>query len=817
MATTQLDLPIRGMSCAACAARIENGLQTFPGVQNAHVNFASEKASLQYESDVLTTTQIIDRITDIGYQVRLERLTIPVSGMRCASCVANVERALQRVEGVVEANVNLAAEHATVAYLATRTEPTALRQAIRSAGYEPGDADAESAGEASAEARRAAENRALTYHVVASAALSALIFIGSMASGLAPAWLQHPYALLLLATPVQFWFGRPFYQGFWAALKHKTADMNTLVAIGTSAAYGYSLAAALLPKTFARLGMGQHVYFDTAAMIITLILLGRLLEARARGKTSAAMRQLMGLKAVTARVIRGDADIDIPVDAVQIGDFIRVRPGEKVPVDGVLASGHGVLNEAMLTGESLPVDKGPGDEVFGATLNSTGSFTMRATRVGQGTMLSQIIRMVEAAQGSKAPIQRLADVVASWFVPIVLGLAVLTFFIWMLFGPPPVLTFALLNFVAVLIIACPCALGLATPTAIMVGAGKGAEYGVLFQNSAALETAHKLDAVILDKTGTLTRGQPVVTDMLPHNGYRDAEVLRLAASAEQGSEHPLAQALVEAAQARGLTCSEAQDFEVIPGHGIRATVDAHTVWVGNRTLMQRADIAFDKAVVEDIAARLADAGKTPIFVAIDGCDAGIIALADTVKPHAKEAVAALRGLGLDVLMLTGDHRRTAEAIAAQVGIDHVLAEVLPDAKAAQVKQLQAMGQRVAMVGDGINDAPALAQADIGVAIGAGSDIAMETADCTLVSDDLRSLVTAIQLSRRTMRTIKQNLFWAFVYNVVGIPLAAGALYPVFGMLLSPVFAAAAMAMSSVSVLSNSLRLRRFRPAAQGMT
>ncbi len=734
-------------------------------------------------------------------QLPLERLSIPISGMRCASCAASIERALQQVEGVAEANVNLATEQATVTYLPTQTEPVALRQAIRAAGYEPQDTEAEPASEQ--------PTHTLLYHVIASAILSILIFMGSMASALAPSWLQHPYVLLLLATPVQCWFGWPFYQGFWTALKHKTADMNTLVAIGTSAAYGYSLAATLVPGVFERLGMGTHVYFDTAAMIITLILLGRLLEARARGKTSAAMRQLMGLRAVTASVIRDDTEVDVPVDDVQIGDLLRVRPGEKVPVDGTLVSGHGVLNEAMLTGESLPVDKSPGEDVYGATLNSTGSFIMRATRVGQGTMLSQIIRMVEAAQGSKAPIQRLADVVASWFVPIVLGLAVLTFLIWALFGPPPVLTFALVNFVAVLIIACPCALGLATPTAIMVGTGKGAEYGVLFKNSASLETAHKLDAIILDKTGTLTRGQPVVTDIVPHHDYRDTDVLRLAAAAEQGSEHPLAQALVEAARNQDLTGSDVQDFTVMPGHGIRATVDAHTVWVGNHTLMQMADVSLDK--LDETASRLADAGKTPIFIAIDGRDAGVIGLADTLKPHAKEAVAALRGLGLDVLMLTGDHRRTAGAIADQLGIDRVLAEVLPEDKAQQVQQLQTAGQRVAMVGDGINDAPALAQADIGIAIGTGTDIAMETADCTLISDDLRGIVTAIQLSRRTMRTIKQNLFWAFIYNVVGIPLAAGVLYPVFGLLLSPVFAAAAMAMSSVSVLSNSLRLRRFRP------
>ncbi len=808
METRQLDLPISGMTCAACAARIENELCTTPGIEMAHVNFATEKATLHYAPDVLSVTQIIDHIADAGYGVPLEHLTIPISGMHCASCAGNIERALQQVDGVMEAQVNFGTEQATISYLPNRAELATLRQAIRSAGYEPQDTDAEVRVDAQSKAK-AAEIRVLTRHVMVSAILSGCIFIGSMAPGLAPSWLQNPFILLLLATPVQFWLGWSFYQGFWAALKHKTADMNTLVAIGTSAAYGYSLAATLLPGMLERLGMGHHVYFDTAAMIITLILLGRLLEARARGKTSAAMRQLMGLRAVTARLIRDDAEVDVPVDSVQIDDLLRVRPGEKVPVDGIIVDGYAVLNESMLTGESLPVDKGEGADVYGATLNSTGSFTMRATRVGQGTMLSQIIHMVEAAQGSKAPIQRLADLVASWFVPIVLGLAVLTFLIWILFGPPPALTFALLNFVSVLIIACPCALGLATPTAIMVGTGKGAEHGVLFKNSAGLETAHQLDVIILDKTGTLTQGQPVVTDIVPQDDYLDTEILRLAATAEQGSEHPLAQALLMSAQDQGLTVSHMQDFAVMPGHGIRATVDTDTVWVGNRTLMQTADVELDK--LDETATLLADAGKTPIFVALNGRGVGVIGLADTLKPHAKEAVETLCDLGLDVVMLTGDHRRTAGAIADQLGISHVLAEVLPEAKADQVQQLQATGQRVAMVGDGINDAPALACADVGIAIGTGTDIAMETADCTLVSGDLRGIATAIQLSRRTMRTIKQNLFWAFIYNVVGIPIAAGALYPITGTLLSPVFAALAMAMSSVSVLSNSLRLRRFRP------
>jgi len=658
---------------------------------------------------------------------------------------------------------------------------------------------------------RAVDIRTLTRKFMVSLVLSATIFLGSMGTFLSwiPSGLHNPYVLLILATPVQFWVGWQFYQGFWAPLKHKTADMNTLIAIGTSAAYLYSVAVTFMPGVFTRLGMGTHVYYDTAVIIITLIILGRLLEARARGQTSDAIRKLMGLRAKTARVLRHGKEEDIPVEAVEIGDQVLVRPGEKVPVDGTMVDGYSTLDESMLTGESIPVDKMAGDEVFGATLNKTGSFTFRATRVGKETMLAQIIRLVEEAQGSKAPIQRLADYVASIFVPAVLGIALLTFMVWALLGPPPALTFALLNLVAVLIIACPCALGLATPTAIMVGTGKGAEHGVLFKNAASLETMHKLHAIILDKTGTLTQGKPAVTDVIAHDGFEEDQLLRLAASAERGSEHPLGEAIVEAARSHTVSLEDASDFAAVPGHGIRAKVEQQDVLIGNHKLMQDEGVPFGK--LDEMAERLAAAGKTPMFVAINGRGAGIIAVADTLKPDAKAAIEALHGLGIDVMMLTGDNRRTAAAIGQQLGIDHVLAEVLPQAKAQQVKQLQAEGKRVAMVGDGINDAPALAQADVGIAIGTGTDVAMEAADITLITGDVYGVVTAMQLSRRTMRTIKQNLFWAFIYNTLGIPVAAGVLYPFIGVLLNPVFAAAAMAMSSVSVVSNSLRLRRFRP------
>jgi Cu+-exporting ATPase len=799
------------MRCAGCTARIEKVLQNLPGIEAAQVNLATARATVHYAPDTLPLDRLTRAVEDIGYHVPRQRLTIPISGMHCASCVASVERALRSVAGVVTAQVNLATETATVEYLATQADATTLRRAIQDAGYTPRARAATAADVDHERLARAAELRTLTRKFVIGLLLGVPVILGSMHMFIpgVPAWLRHPLVLLALATPVQFWIGAQFYQGFWSALRHKTADMNTLIALGTSAAYGYSVAVTCLPALFARLGLGSHVYYDTAVMIILLILLGRLLEAQARGRTSDAIRKLAGLRVKTARVMRNGTETDLPVEDVDVNDLILVRPGEKVPVDGTIIDGRSTLDESMLTGESLPVEKGPGDEVFGATLNKTGSFTCRATRVGRATMLAQIIKLVEDAQGSKAPIQRLADTVASIFVPAVLGIALLTFAVWALFGPPPALTFATLNCVAVLIIACPCALGLATPTAIMVGTGRGAEYGVLFKNAASLETAHTIQAVILDKTGTLTQGRPAVTDVVPQQGFSENEVLRLAAAAERGSEHPLGAAIVEAARTRCLPREDAQDFLALPGQGIRARLGLQTVLLGNKQFMQEQQVALD--TLDEAADRLAGAGKTPMFVAVQQRLAGLIAVADTLKPHASAAVEALHGLGLEVLLLTGDNRRTAETIARQLGIDHVFAEVLPAEKAQRVKQLQADGRRVAMVGDGINDAPALAQADIGMAIGTGTDVAMDAADITLMTGDVRGVVTAMQLSRRTMRTIKQNLFWAFIFNALGIPIAAGILYPVCGVLLNPAVAAAAMAMSSVSVVSNSLRLRRFRP------
>ena len=742
MATQRLDLPITGMHCAACAGRIEDALQGLVGVQQAQVNFATEKAAVHFDSAALDGQAIRSKIEEIGY-------------------------------GVLAVDPD---------------DPMGLERLAR-----------------------AADIRDLSTKLLVSLALGIPVMLGSM-PGLfpwAPTWLRQPLVLLTLATPVQFWVGWSFYQATWAALKQRSADMSTLIALGTSAAYAYSAAVTLFPQTFTNLGVGTHVYFDTAVMIIALIVLGRLLEARARGQTSDAIRKLMGLQARTARVWRDGKAIDIPVADVAIGDLVLVRPGEKVPVDGVVTKGGSALDESMLTGESLPLDKTVGDSVFGGTLNKTGSFTMRAERVGRDTVLAQIVQLVEEAQGSKAPIQRVADRVAKVFVPAVMATALLTFVAWLVWGPAPVIAYALLNFVAVLIIACPCALGLATPTAIRVGTGKGAELGILFKSGPALENAHRLQTVVLDKTGTLTRGQPSVTDVVTHNGFTESEVLRWAASTEQASEHPVAQAIVAAARAGDLELEAASNAEAMPGRGMTATVGLHAVLIGNEALMRNSDIPVDK--LHDIAEQLAGDGKTPVFVALNGRAAGIIAVSDTLKSHAREAVASLRQLGLDVLMLTGDHRRSAEAVARQVGIDAVLAEVLPDEKAAQVKELQSQGKRVAVVGDGINDAPALAQADVGIAIGTGTDVALAAADVTLIAGDLRGVATAMQLSRRTMRTIRQNLFWAFIYNLLGIPVAAGILYPILGVSLNPALAAGAMALSSVSVVCNSLLLRRFRP------
>src|SRR3989454_279386 len=738
------------------------------------------------------------------------KVQIPVRGMSCASCVDKVEHALRSVDGVLNASVNLASERATVEVTVT-TPLATLRRAVRDAGYEPLDVEGDAAEDDEREARRR-ELATLRGRLIAGALLSLPILWGSLGHMGVRVWtpelLTNWYVQLILATPVQFWAGWQFYRGAWAMARRRTTDMNTLIAVGTSAAYGYSLVATLFPQVFSSGGLEPQVFYETSAIIIVLILMGRFLEARAKGQTSEAIRKLVGLQAKTARVLHDGHETDIPVEDVQAGDLVIVRPGEKVPVDGVIVEGRSAFDESMLTGESLPVDKGPGDQVVGATLNKTGAFTFRATKVGRDTVLAQIIRLVQEAQGSKAPIQRLADRVASYFVPAVMALAVVTFFTWLVFGPNPSLTYALVTFVAVLIIACPCALGLATPTAIMVGTGRGAEQGVLIKSGEALETAHRIDTVVLDKTGTLTRGQPSVTDVVALDGFRAADVLRSAGSAEWGSEHPLGEAIVRRATEQAVELTRPDWFGAVPGHGIAATVGGRTILVGNPQMLRDRQISL--AGAEAAGRGLARKGKTPVYVAVDGKLAGIVAVADTLKAHSRDIVQALRRMGLDVVMLTGDNRVTAQAIATQLGLEHFLAEVLPQSKADEVKKLQSAGRRVAMVGDGINDAPALAQADLGMAIGAGTDVAIESADVVLIGEDLRGILTAIALSKQTMRTIKQNLFWAFAYNVVLIPLAAGILYPPFGILLNPMLAALAMALSSVSVVTNSLRLRWFR-------
>ncbi len=741
---------------------------------------------------------------------------IHVTGMTCASCVARVEQALASVPGVVSASVNLASEKATVEYL-EGTEPADLRRAVKDAGYELG-AETETLEDVTTASRREIKN-------VRNRFILALVLAGTIMPLMwTPAFIGKPYLLWALATPVQFWAGWRFYRGAWGALKHRTADMNTLVAVGTSAAYFYSVVAVLFPALFTIGGLEPHLYFDTSAMIIALILLGRFLEARARGQTSAAIKKLIGMQPKTALIVRDSKEMEIPVEDVQPGDIILVRPGERVPVDGVIREGHSTIDESMITGESIPVEKGVGDGVIGATINKTGSFQFEATRIGKDTTLAQIVRLVEEAQGSKAPIQRLADVIASYFVPVVIGIAIITFIIWYLVGPPPALTFAFLNFIAVLIIACPCALGLATPTAIMVGTGKGAEHGILIRSAESLERFQKIDSVLLDKTGTLTQGEPEVTDIIAVPPLSQDEVLKLAASVERNSEHPLAEAVVRAALERKLEVSPASDFKAIPGHGAEASVDKKKLLLGNLKLIKDRGLALNE--LEETAGELWLKGRTVMFLGINGKVVGIIGLADTLKPNAREIAAKLHGMGIEVGMLTGDNRRTAEAIAREVGIDRVLAEVLPEHKAEEVRKLQEAGKVVAMVGDGINDAPALAQSDVGIAIGTGTDVAMETGDITLIGGDLGGIVTAISLSRRTMRTIKQNLFWAFAYNTALIPVAAGILYLAFGNtgvpsglqfilgnygFLNPILAAAAMAASSITVVSNSLRLRSFKP------
>ena len=808
---TRLTLPIIGMTCANCAATVERSLKKAEGVSDAAVNFATEQAAVVFDPALLKPADLVQRVEDAGYGVVTARVELPITGMTCANCAATVERALNRkVDGIVQANVNFATERATVEYIPGLASVAAMIRAVEEAGYGVVQAaDQEEMEDVEAQARQA-EIADQTRKFWVGVVFSLPLFLLSMARdfGLLGPWAHAPWVnwlFLALATPVQFYTGWDYYVGSYHALRNRTANMDVLVAMGSSVAYLYSLVVLLSPTA------GQHVYFETSAVIITLIKLGKLLEASAKGKTGAAIRKLMGLRAKTARVVRDGAEMDVPVGEVRVGDLVVVRPGERAPVDGIVVEGHSAVDESMLTGEPIPVDKSPGDEIIGATINKQGLLKFEATRVGAETALAQIIRLVQEAQGSKAPIQRLADRVAGVFVPAVIIIALVTFAVWWAVGGD--FTAAIIRLVAVLVISCPCALGLATPTSIMVGTGKGAELGILFKNSEALETAHRLQVIVLDKTGTLTIGRPTVTDIVGNDqrSMTDDQILRWAASAERGSEHPLGQAVVAEAEARGLTLADPQDFEAVPGKGIRAQVDGYAVLVGKPEWLEAEGIPLRDLAAE--VEQLQTEAKTSVAVAVDGEAAGILGMADTLKESSAEAVAQLHRLGLEVVMLTGDNHRTAEAIAAQAGIDRVVAEVLPADKATQVKRLQAEGLLVSMVGDGINDAPALAQPDVGIALGTGTDVAMETADVTLMRGDLRVVSQALALSRATMRTIKQNLFWAFFYNVALIPLAAGVLYPFPWMpailrQLHPVLAALAMALSSITVVSNSLRLRR---------
>ncbi len=828
----RVDLPITGMTCAACANRVERTLNKTPGVRKAAVNYATSRATVEYDPAKTGLRHLIDRVKDVGYDTAATTHVefVVDDSARPSGSSAPLEHEIERIPGVVDAGFNLATMQVRVEYVPGATDPRAIRHAIENFGYRvreiPHGAGSVSAEDSEAGAKRS-EYQDLRRKFTIAALLSVPVLVIAMSHGRI-SFLRGPWTAwleLALTTPVVFYSGAQFYRGAWAAFRHRAADMNTLIAVGTGAAYVYSVLATVLPTIFGRAATvmqtgtihGQTmmpVYYEAASVIIALILLGRMMEARAKSQTGDAIRRLVGLQPKTARVVRtvdgAERELHIPVEDVVPGDKLLVRPGEKIPVDGKVTEGASAVDESFLTGESLPVDKTLGDEVFAATMNTSGSFRFEATKVGKDTALQQIVKLVQDAQASKPPIARLADTISGIFTPIVLCIAVATFAVWFLFAPLDVrFALAFVNAIAVLVIACPCALGLATPTAVLVGTGKGAENGILIKGGEALETAHKLTTIILDKTGTVTAGRPALTDVIPVNGKSEEELLTLIASAEQVSEHPIATAITAAARTRGINLTKPERFQATAGHGIDATVSGRTIIIGNAKLMR--DQGIELGELEQKSQALAAAGKTPVFAAVDSRVFGVIAVADEVKPESAAAIRAMKALGLEVVMITGDNRRTADAVARTVGVDRVLAEVLPQDKARHVRELQEKKKVVAMVGDGINDAPALAQADIGISIGTGTDVAIEASDITLIRGDLRGVVSAIELSRSTIRTVEQNLFWAFVYNVVGIPVAAGVLYPFTGWLMSPIIASAAMSFSSVSVVMNSLRLRRFRP------
>ena len=814
-----MTLPVKGMSCASCANSVAEALAAVDGVADSSVNFATERAEVRFANGAVPVAELVAAVEDSGYEVRTSETTITVQGMSCASCVSRVEDALRDVDGVLSADVNLATDRASVRSVPGTAQPADFTTAIRDAGYDVVDTSGTEDRSDVEKKAREEEKRTMKGRFFWALFFALPVFVLEMGVMHVPAmdaWVSGHvstqtlyYILFALTSVVQFGPGLYFYKHGWPALKNLSPDMNTLVMIGTSAAYGYSVVATFLPSVLPEGTV--HVYYEAAVTIITLILAGNYMEALAKGRASDAIRSLLNLQATTARVVRDGEEEEVDVRDVVPGDVIRVRPGEKVPVDGEVVDGSSYVDESMVTGEPDPVTKGEGDEVVGGTINKTGSFTFRATRVGEETVLSQIVEMVEEAQGSRPPIQSLADTVVKVFVPFVLATAAITFGIWMAFGPDPVLTFALVTAVSVLIIACPCAMGIATPISVMVGTGRAAELGVYVREGEALQALHTADLVALDKTGTLTKGQPEVTDFHIQNGFDEADVLRWVAAVETQSEHPIGEALVARAQAQELDLPDATDFDAIPGHGVQATVEGRTIAVGAERLMDRLDVAFDGQ--QSIADELADAAKTPLYVAVDGTLAAVVAVADPIKDSTAAALDALHDLGIEVAMITGDDARTAQAIARELGIDRVQAEVLPEDKAEAIKTFQEGGQTVAFVGDGINDAPALAQADVGIAIGTGTDVAIESGDIVLMSGDLQGVPNAVALSQATLRNIKQNLFWAFAYNVVLIPVAAGVLYPSFGLLLSPGLAALAMVFSDLFVIGNALRLRGFSVAS----
>ncbi len=809
---------ITGMTCAACAARIERVVGRLPGVTSAHVNLAAETLTVEYDERAVDIQAVIEAVRGAGYgasrRVETRRALLDIEGMTCAACAARIERRLIKLPGVQSAQVNLATETAEVVYEPGTVRLDQIRKAIRELGYGASSSEVSRSRDEDAERKDREYRRMRTKTIVSAAFTLPLLYLamGHMLPGVrvpVPARLdphQYPlnFALIQLALTVPVLLaGNRFYRVGLRTLAQRAPNMDSLIALGTGAAVIYSLYSTWRISQ-ANFEAVNALYFETAAVIITLILLGKTLETAARGRTSQAIKKLMGLAPRTAVVLRDDGEVEMPIEEVEVGDLVRVRPGEKVPVDGVVVAGYSSVDESMLTGESLPVEKQAGDTVTGGSINKHGTFTFRATRVGSDTMLGQIIRLVEEAQSSKAPIARLADVVAGYFVPAVMAIAAFSAVVWLLAGETTV--FALRIFISVLVIACPCALGLATPTAIMVGTGRGAERGILIRSGQALEDAHRVDTIVLDKTGTITEGTPVVTDLVPADGLESDRLLQLAASAEKGSEHPLGEAIVRSAESKGLSFLPLESFEAIPGRGVAATIAGRSVLLGNEPFLVERGIAADGLAAQ--AAALAALGKTPMYVALDGSPAGLVAVADVPKASSGDAIRRIKASGRQVVMITGDNRRTAEAIAAQVAIERVLAEVRPDEKAEAIRRLQAEGRKVAMVGDGINDAAALAQADVGIAIGSGTDVAVESADIVLVRNDLEDVATAIELSARTIRTIKQNLFWAFAYNVLGIPIAAGLWHAFGGPLLNPIHAAAAMSLSSVSVVSNALRLRR---------